>query len=82
MINVNTHSDENVGSKGLSVPNICLCPFVRLLLSIKALGTIFCIKFFDLSCFFSITKKFVHLQEFLLTIHGNFYQGTNKIKTR
>ena len=33
--NVKSHSDENVGSKGLSVPKFCLFLCVRLLYSIK-----------------------------------------------
>ena len=36
--NVKSHSDENVGSKGLSVPKFCLFLCVRLLYSIKVLA--------------------------------------------
>ena len=43
--NLKSQSDENVGSKCLSVPKICLFLCFRLLHSIKVLVTTFSIKF-------------------------------------
>ena len=61
-----SHSDENVGSKGLSVPKICLFLCVRLLYSIQVLVTTCSIKYIYIYIY---TYIYIYIYIYMYRIH-------------